>query len=194
MTSEHQTERMKFWFMVTAYYNQPVPDAVLAMYADDCKDVTVDELKWAFEQYRRGPSSAFRPVPGKLLELIHPPVDDDAEAHAVVQRIIHCLAPFKRADDAREYMGELAWEVVRAMGGWRWFGENPPPNSFVQREMLGMAKAIIVRARQGREHEPPSLGGSTRPLIGSGNASLGDSAVSNVRALVSDALKGKELK
>lgn len=191
--NEEQDQIKKFWVAVAAYYRQQVPIETIKLYAHDCRDITLEDLRRAFEIHRTGKKAEFFPIPAVLKNIARPPIDDEAEAHAAVARIQACLSPFKNATDAREHMGELAWEVVKAMGGWNWFGQNPPPNSFQQRDMFEKAKAFLTRARQGRTDVAPSLGGSDRLQIGSQTNSPDNSAASRLGALVSDAMKGKSL-
>jgi hypothetical protein len=186
-------EIKKFWLNVSAYYRQTLPNEVLAMYAYDCRDFTIEELRRAFETYRNGKQAAFFPIPAVLKTIVRPPFDEDAEANEVVAKILACMKPFKSAQDARETMGELAWSVVQGVGGWSYLGSQPPPDSFAQRDMREMAKAKIVRAQQGRANELPALPGSERPQIASQTTQPMNSSASNVHSLVSDTLKGKSL-
>lgn len=182
-----------FWLNISAYYRQTVPNEVIAMYAYDCKDMTIEELRRAFEMYRSGKQAAFFPLPAVLKNIVRPPFDEDAEANEVVAKILACMKPWKSAQDARETMGELAWSVVQGVGGWSYLGSQPPPDSFAQRDMREMAKSKIVRAQQGRADEKPALPGSERLQIASQTTDSSNSGASNVAGLVSTALKGKEL-
>lgn len=193
MNEQSKNDFVKFWLNVASYYRQNIPDETIKLYVYDCREFAIEEIRTAFEKHRTSAKAEFFPVPAVLKNLARPPIDDEAEAHAAVARIQACLSPFKSAQDAREYMGELAWEVVKAMGGWRWFGENPPPNSFVQRDMFEKAKAFLIRARQGRTDVAPSLGYTDRPQIASQTTDSSNSGASSVARLVSDALKGKSL-
>jgi len=184
----------EFWVAVSAYYRQQVPLETIKLYAYDCRDVSLEDLRIAFEQYRTSKQASFFPIPAVLKNLIRPPFDEEAEANEVVSRIMQCLSPFKSTQDAQEHMGALAWEVVKSMGGWQWFGSQPPPNSFIQNSMRDMARSKIVRAHQGRTNEVPALEGSSRPQIGQQTNKALNSGVSKVMSLVSDTMKDKSIK
>jgi len=191
--NEQRNALIKFWLNVAHYYRQTIPDETISMYAYDCKDLTIEELRRAFETYRSGKSAAFFPLPAVLKNIVRPPFDEDAEANEVVAKILACMKPWKSANEARESMGELAWSVVQGVGGWSYLGSQPPPDSFAQRDMREMAKAKIVRAQQGRANELPALPGSDRLQIGQQTNSGPNSDASKVLSLASDALKGKSL-
>lgn len=189
-----KSELIKFWVNLSGYYRQSIGDEIIAMYAYDCRDMTIEDLRKAFELYRTSNEAKYFPIPAVLKNMIRPPIDEDAEAHEVVALIMHCLSPFKSAQDAREYMGELPWEVVKSLGGWHSFGQRPPPDSFMQRDIFNMAKSKLVRARQGRADEKPALPGSNRLQIASQTHTDQPESTQRLGSLVSDALKGKSLK
>jgi hypothetical protein len=188
-----QDQMKRFWVNVANYYRQQIPNDTIAMYAYDTRDLSLDELRSAFEQYRSGKKAEFFPIPAVLKNIVRPPFDEDAESNEVVARIVHCLSPFKSGEAAREYMGELAWEVVRGLGGWSEFGRRPPPDGFAIRDMKEMAKSKLIRAKQGRANELPSLPGSDRPQIAGVAAQVDPGGASRLLTLASDALKGKTL-
>jgi hypothetical protein len=183
----------KFWVAVAAYYRQQIPLETIRLYAFDCRDITLEDLRTAFEIHRTGKKAEFFPIPAVLKNLVRPPFDEEAEANEVVSKILACMKPWKSSQEAREQMGELAWSVVQGVGGWSYLGSQPPPDSFAQRDMREMAKSKIVRAQQGRANELPALPGADRPQIGPQTNQNGTESVPRLSALVSDALKGKSL-
>lgn len=191
--NEQRNALIKFWLNVAHYYRQIIPDETISMYAYDCKDLTIEELRRAFEVYRGGKSAAFFPLPAVLKNIVRPPFDEDAEANEVVAKILACMKPWKSANEARESMGELAWSVVQGVGGWSYLGSQPPPDSFAQRDMREMAKAKIVRAQQGRADEKPALPGSERLQIASQTHTDTPESTKRLSAIVTDAMKGKSL-
>lgn len=153
---------VKFWYTVSVYYQKPQPDLVLKMYAEDCEGFSVEELSVAWKHYKQGDSAQFFPLPPTLKNLARPQPSQDSEAHAVVSAIVGCMKPWQPAEVARERMGELAWSVVKSLGGWSHLGTQPPPDSFALRDMFNQAKSKIERDLQGRGNEVPALIGSRR--------------------------------
>jgi hypothetical protein len=193
MNEQNKTELFKFWLNVASYYRQNIPDETIKMYVYHCRDFSIEEIRAAFEKHCESSEAKFFPLPVVLKNIIRPPFDEEAEANEVVAKIISCMKPFKSSQDARETMGELAWSVVQGVGGWSYLGSQPPPDSFAQRDMREMAKSKIVRAQQGRADEKPALPGSNRLQIPSQTNETGSPLNENVRALVSDTMKGKSL-
>lgn len=187
----------KFWVMVSAYYQRQLDSHVLQMYAEDCKDVTFEEMKWSFEQWRRGPKGFSMPMPLQLVSLIKPENDPIAEANEVTALIFKAINKFgyNQSQGAREFMGELAWSCVEGFGGWYNLctNENLGGEATVRAQLRDMAKSKMVRSQQGRSDEKPSLPGTDRLQIASKSPDSANSGVSNVAGLVSDALKGKSL-
>lgn len=148
----------KFWLNVSAYYRQQIENPVITMYAFDCKNVPLDDLRRAFEIYRNSDRGDFMPVPAALKRIINPPIDENAEANEAVSKIISCMKPFLAADEARAKMGELAWAVVQSMGGWARMGQLPPPDGYAIHNMREMARSKIIRTQQGRANQLPGAG------------------------------------
>ena len=191
MNEQNKNEMIVFWLNVANYYRQNVPDETIRMYAYDTRELSLTELRTAFENYRASNQAAFMPLPAVLKNIVRPPLDEDAEANEVVSRIIHCLSPFKPAAEAQEQMGGLAWEVVRSLGGWSEFGRRPMPDSFAQRDMREMAKAKLLRARQGRTDVLPAIAGSDRAQIGGQSNKNAPRLNEKVMSLVSASLNKK---
>jgi len=84
-------------------------------------------IKWSLEKKNF-------PAPSELIQLIHPPVEEKDEAQIVVNKIIEAIkthgytwtqwVPKERYQggsweaDAKAYLGELGFHVVKAWGGW----------------------------------------------------------------------------
>ena len=72
----------KFWLNVSGYYRQQLPDPILKMYVYDCQGLQLDDLRKAFETYRRGAKAEFFPLPAVLKNIINPPpIDRDWETY-----------------------------------------------------------------------------------------------------------------
>lgn len=195
---EQIQQMKKFWVMVSAYYQRQLDSHVLQMYGEDCKDVTFEELKWAFEQWRRGARGGLMPLPMQLVNLIRPEPDLNAEANETAGRIREAISRFgyTQGQAARDFIGEVGWSAVQGFGGWVALCESQDePAKWAQ--IRELAKSKMIRAAQGRTDVVPGLGlpgVPDRPQIDHSAQNSLNSGVSNVSSLVSTALKGKELK
>lgn len=152
-------EKLTFWLTAASYYQKRLPDFILAMYADDCKECTAAELKWAFEQYRRGPQKAFFPLPGALLDLINPAVDENAEANMVPAIIYTAIRKFgyTQRDEAKNFMGSFAWSCVEDFGGWSSLCRSTESETILRAQIRDLAKSKIIREQQRRSDKLPEL-------------------------------------
>jgi len=162
----NEKEIAKFWLNVSAYYRQTLPDEVLKMYVYDCKTTSMEELRFAFEKYRQTSQAAFFPLPAVLKNIINPPIDPDAEANCVPAIIFESMKRFGqyRGSEAKDHMGELAWQCVNGFGGWGHLcSNNMGSESSVRAQLRDLAKSYLTRRIQGREHL--ALGQGLRALL-----------------------------
>lgn len=187
----------KFWVMVSAYYQRQLDSHVVQMYSEDCRNITIAELKSAFEQWRRSAKGTFMPMPMQLVNLIHPEPDLNAEANEVVSKIREAIKKFgyMQTQEARQFMGELAYQTVEGCGGLMAICEsNDEPSKWAQ--VREQAKAKMIRAAQGRSDVVPGLGFSgnqDRLQISSQTHETASEHSVKLNSVVSDALKGKSL-
>ena len=191
-----EQEKKKFWIKVSAYYQKQLPDHVLLMYADDCKEVSINELAQAFRNYRNSDRAQFFPLPGVLKKYLKETVAVLPEAQEVASKVFEAIRRFgyMRGQEAREFMGELAWECVQAFGGWDTIctSDNIGSEASVRAQLRDTAKAKLERAQEGRGGLKP---GDGVPGLGSPDVSEPNNTAleaSNVADVVSLALDGKK--
>jgi len=150
-----------FWIFVAEYYNVKISKIQLDAYSEDVKGIGPNELKYAFECYRKDPKHEFMPRPAQILKYIYPEVSNESTAIDVASRISHAIATigYNHPKEAEEYMGEIAWLVVAREGGW----EEVCRNSFVKdlgtrfSQRRESAKSIMERSSLGILHKAPAL-------------------------------------
>lgn len=190
-------EKKKFWIMLAGYYQRTLENFVVQMYAEDCRDFTLEEIKWSFEQWRRGPKGSQMPMPMQLIELINPQPDISAEANEIAGRIREAISKFgyTQGQEARAYIGETGWSAVQGFGGWVALCESQDePAKWAQ--IRELAKAKMIRAAQGRTDVVPGLGlpgVQDRLQIASQTNADQPESTQRLGSLVSDTLKGKSL-
>jgi hypothetical protein len=158
----NEVELKKFWLTVTAYYRQTVENFVIALYAEDCKDVSLVDLKRAFDSHRKSARGSFMPLPMQLIAIINPEVDENAEANEVPSKIFEAISRFgyNHSQQAREYVGELAWSCVEGFGGWYHLctSSDLGSESTVRAQLRDAAKSKIIREKNGRALQAPGIG------------------------------------
>lgn len=104
---------------MSAYFQKPLTDMVIDMYAKDLSDLSTESLQLAFAKMRRDPKvcTMFMPL---YPAIIREYVGGDNSGNLIAGEIISCMTQFGRyqAVEAREFLGEEKWEIVNRYGGW----------------------------------------------------------------------------
>lgn len=147
----NEQDLKRFWINVSLYYQKKLPDEIIKMYVYDCKNIALYDLKKAFEAHRQSKKANFMPLPAVLKNFISPPIDETAEANAIVEKIMECISGFgwTNPEGAEKQMGEMAWSVVNGFGGWRNLCYETI-SSATRAQLRDLAKSKIVRMQQGR--------------------------------------------
>jgi hypothetical protein len=115
-----KNELAKIVFALGAYYDKKLSPEQIKMYVDDLSVLTPQELNFAIKQYRNDPANSFFPLPAKLIGIIKPVETDQDLGRLVAGWIMSAVLKFGsyRVQEAKAFMGEIAWEVVKLQGGW----------------------------------------------------------------------------
>lgn len=169
MNLEEKKQVKACWVKLSMYYQYPLQDAVVEMYADDLSDLSFNETIHALNEYRLNPKNNRVPLPGAIRALVIPIVDDDSIAREAASRIISAIKKFgwPSPTEAKEYIGELGWRIVERNGGWSALCENLMENQIgiFQAQARDLAKTQVQFSRADRLDEAPGLPGSKNVQI-----------------------------
>lgn len=120
---ERKNVAREFTGLNAYYHRQPMQDSVLAMYVEDVDDLDYGSVRRALLQLRRDPRRRTMPLPAEVRALVAPAQSSpgpEAEANLVAGRIVHAVGRFgyMQGSEARAALGELAWSIIVAKGGW----------------------------------------------------------------------------
>ena len=120
MTENKEVHHAMVVTALAEYYNRVISATVLSMYVEDLMVLSVGELQQAAKLYRNDPANKFFPIPAALISLVRPEQTAQDAANEAASNIIRCLSEdgHTNAVRAQAKMGELAWAVVKRMGGW----------------------------------------------------------------------------
>lgn len=106
---------------LAAYYREQLSPLQLAMYAEDLSCLTPEQLVEAVKTYRRNPANKFFPLPAALIGVIRPVENEADDGRDIASRVIAAVAKFGsyQAEGAKKHIGEIGWECVQRMGGWK---------------------------------------------------------------------------
>lgn len=123
--------------MMAAYYDKSYPDGAIAMMADDLKEFSLAEVSSAYKKYRLDPKNRTMPLPGQIIQMIKPVATNDAKAREITARIMDAFGRhgWSNAELARQYIGEVGWDIVQTSGGWSYlcqeYGVSIQPTTFM---------------------------------------------------------------
>lgn len=143
------------------YYSKELTANQIEMFSEDLMLLTPDELIRAIKSYRQNPENKFFPLPGQLIGIIRPPITSNDDAQECANLIISAIGRYGHTNQAQaqEYMGELAWEVVKRVGGWLHLCEavNAQNENTYRAQIRELSKTVQKKSLRGELHETPSL-------------------------------------
>lgn len=106
--------------LTASYYSKTLSEPLLDMYAEDLSDLPVNAVLSAYQAYRRNPKNKAFPLPAQIREIVAPEADPEAEARAILDRIITAINKFgwPQGEAAKAYVGPIGWRIVENNGGW----------------------------------------------------------------------------
>lgn len=145
------------------FYDAPVNEVKVKMFAAELVDLDLQSISVAFATFRQEKGRRMMPMPADIRDRVKPlAVSDDALAIEAVARIVQGLSKFGgyRGEEAKTFVGELGWEVVKRQGGWTELcssvGVDNPIGVF-QSQAVKIAKAVLEQSRAGTLGDAPEL-------------------------------------
>jgi hypothetical protein len=105
---------------MSAYFQKPLTDMVIEMYANDLSDISIENLQIAFTKMRHDPKACamFMPL---YPAIIREYASSESDANLIAGEIIGAISQFGFTNyaDAKEFLGEEKWAIVGRFGGWQ---------------------------------------------------------------------------
>jgi hypothetical protein len=113
-------------FALAEYYERQLTENQLAMYVEDLLCLEPEQLIESIKRYRNDPKNDRFPLPVKLKAMIGEAASPDDAARDSASRIIAAVSKYgwNNVEQAKAYIGELGWEVVKRQGGWQTLCES----------------------------------------------------------------------
>jgi hypothetical protein len=91
------------------------------MMIDDLSDLPFIKIAKVLSEW--GKTNSDFPYPARIREQVMPVTDDSDDGRDVASRVIAAVSKFGsyRAAEAKAHIGEIGWECVMRMGGWKTF-------------------------------------------------------------------------
>jgi hypothetical protein len=167
--TDQETQILKREIIITAaYYQLKLDPQVIPMYAEDLRDLPLSEVLQAYKIWRRNPKHFRFPLPGQIRNIVRPEVNPENEAREAASRIVSAMTKFgySNSNQAKLYMGSIAWRVVELQGGWSHLCQTVMTDELpiYQAQWRQLAETVYYKYEQGRESEIPQLPGSKNSL------------------------------
>lgn len=155
------------------FYDRPDIDrakvsALITILAESFPEANGERILAALASYRADQKNTTFPAPAKLQPYLRPVATDEAQAIESVNRIMLAITKFgyTRGPEARAFVGELGWSVVKDYGGWETFCQNMGVELSEQTfraQARDSLKSKINLQRAGLLGTPLALPGSEQP-------------------------------
>lgn len=123
MSNEIRGQIGKIIAFTAEYYGKEMKREVISMMVDDLIDLPLNEVIKAYGDYRRDPKNRTMPLPAQIRAIVAPEPDTESMSREIVARILEAQDRFGYTwpAEAKQFIGEVGWSVVRAYGGWENF-------------------------------------------------------------------------
>jgi hypothetical protein len=121
-----QVELTKILLALAEYYERNLSPSQIAMYVEDLMCLEPEKLIESIKRYRNDPKNDRFPLPVKLKAMIGEAESPDDHARDASSRIVAAVSKYgwNNLEQAKAYIGDLGWEVVKRHGGWQTLCES----------------------------------------------------------------------
>jgi len=126
MTTEEKNKLSKIYDSTCKAFDKILDSEVLKMQIEDLSDLNFNQVVYALSKYRTDAKNNTWPRANKIREIINPTRTHETMANESASRIRKAISDYGWCDPtgARNYIGELGWQVVNRAGGWQYICEN----------------------------------------------------------------------
>ncbi len=148
-------------FKASMYWREQLPDEILALYTKELLDLPCDNVVLAYHEAMRDPSIKRLPLPSEIRARVSQTPNDKDQGKLIAANILTAIARFgsHRTSDAKEWLGDAAWETVKRQGGWEplcSYGTEANKGQ-VQAQLRDLAQVILDASRRGQLHQAVPL-------------------------------------
>lgn len=113
-------EVIKTLIAFSEIYGRQFSKDSISLMANALMDLDGKRVLDALNKYMEDPKSRTFPMPGQIRDLVNPGVREEDVVNMAVARICEAMSKFGsyNHEQAKAYVGELGWEIVKRDGGW----------------------------------------------------------------------------
>ena len=166
-------EQVALYGQLALIYGKQLTPQALVMMVDALEDLparaVIEVMKgWVKKQKHF-------PMPSDIREALAPSTDSADDGRDIASMVIKAVSRFGsyQSEEAKKAIGEVGWECVQRMGGWKTFcSELTEDNKGIMNAQIrDLAMTLKKKAMNGTLHQPqnfptPIESGEVRKLIG----------------------------
>ncbi len=137
--------------MVNTIYGITQSNEAVMYQANLLREFDLQKVIQAFDKFMVSNKTNRPPTPAHIIELINPIESLAAKADIIISRIETAIRRFgyTEPEEAKEYIGELGWQIVQFRGGWNYLcqhlGTNLLPGGTFHAQARETVKALIEK-------------------------------------------------
>jgi hypothetical protein len=126
MTKQDRIRVGEMWLTIAQVFNKEIQPSALKMMLDSIDDLAFEKVEKALSSWVGKTKQMRHPFPAEIRAMCEECLDPDTKGKLISSRVIEAISRFGycNADDARKYIGETGWIVVKRFGGWQYVCEN----------------------------------------------------------------------
>lgn len=126
MNDREFVELKKLIIYVSDYYGRELKPETITMMANDLREFSLEEVRKAYEKFRKEDKLFKFPMPAQIISIIRPLPSGEDQAKEIAARITHAVSKYgyPNGKEARIYIGEIGWKIVERKGGWNYICQN----------------------------------------------------------------------
>lgn len=134
-------------------------EIALAAFVEALSDLDQSAVLFALKDWIK--TSKGFPYPSDIREKLMPEISDEDDAQDVANLVIAAVSScgYTNPERAREKIGDLGWETVTRMGGWKNICEtlNHENEGIYRAQIRDYAETVIRKSKRGQLDVAPSL-------------------------------------
>lgn len=151
-------------------YGEDMTETRLDAYLKIIDHLTIKDCERAFIVITKNPDIKRMPLPAQILEAARPKLNSREEAIRRLAKIKEAIRKFgwPSPNDAKKFLGELIWNDVMRMGGWKHMCESPDANindTTVYAQLRDGLTSSVQAERSGIDYEAPALPGAENKVL-----------------------------
>lgn len=157
---------------IAEYYERGLGKDMALLMAGDYRKagMGVEDVVGAWNKWRSRPNCTRMPTPGDLSAIFNPKLNPRDEAIRRISMIKEAIRKhgFYNPTDGRKFLGEIIWNDVCRMGGWRHLCESPDANlrdSITYAQARDALTSSVQAERDGINYEAPALPGAENKVL-----------------------------